>query len=124
LGILASPFKILTRENSPKDIQAILDVVHENEVARIIVGLPINMDGTLGVQAEKVKDFVKELKLKTPIPIELKDERLSTIEAKNALKTSHKNVNRLRYDAHAAALILQSYLDERLPPKEIPPEAD
>jgi putative holliday junction resolvase len=124
LRILASPFKILTRTDTVKDIQTILALAKENDVTGLIAGLPVNMDGTQGGQAQKVKDFVKELKLQTQLPVTLKDERLTTVEAKNALKTSHKNANRLRYDAHAAALILQSYLDEHLPPKELPPDGE
>ncbi len=124
LGILANPFKIITRKDTASDIQTILALARNNDVAGFIVGLPVNMDGSLGGQAQKVKDFVNELKLQTPLPVTLKDERLTTVEAKNALKTSHKNANRLRYDAHAAALILQSYLDERLPPKELPPDGE
>jgi putative holliday junction resolvase len=77
------------------------------------------MDGTQGGQAEKVKEWVRELRLHTPLPIEFKDERLTTVEAKQFLKTSRKSVRNIRYDAAAAALILQSYLDTALPPKEI-----
>ena len=122
LAILASPLKILAREDIAADIESILAVVRENNVARIIVGLPLNMDGTQGAQAEKAKEFTARLKESAAVPIEFKDERLTTVEAKNALKASHKNANRLRVDAAAAALILQSYLDEHLPPKELPAE--
>jgi putative Holliday junction resolvase len=122
LGILASPFSIITRENSPSDFQTILEIIKKNDVSRIIVGLPINMDGTQGGQADKVKAFVNGLKQQTSLPIEFKDERLTTVEAKQYLQSSRKTNNKTRYDAAAAALILQSYLDEHLPPKELPEE--
>ena len=119
-GILASPYKILTRENTASDIQSILDIARDNAVERIIVGLPVNMDGTQGGQALKVKDFVNELRLQTDLPVEFKDERLTTVQAKEFMKASRKTNRGTRYDAAAAALILQSYLDDKLPPKEIP----
>ena len=124
LGILARPFKILTRQNSLRDIEDILDIVRANNVERIIVGLPVNMDGTSGGQVDKVREFVKELQKHTPLPTEFKDERLTTVEAKNLLQSSRKTTRNLRYDAHAAALILQSYLNDHLPPTELPPDEE
>jgi putative holliday junction resolvase len=132
LGILASPFKIITRENFPKDTVSILDVqtvlalAKENDVSLIVVGLPLNMDGTHGGQADKVKEFVNRLKEHTALTIEFKDERLTTVQAKQYLQSSRKPNRNTRYDAAAAALILQSFLDDRLPPQELkedtPPE--
>ena len=124
LGILARPFKILTRQNSLRDIEDILDIVRANNVERIIVGLPVNMDGTSGGQVDKVREFVKELQKHTPLPIDFKDERLTTVESKNLLQSSRKTTRNLRYDAHAAALILQSYLNDHLPPTELPPDEE
>jgi putative holliday junction resolvase len=123
LGILARPLKIITRQNILGDIEDILGVIRANAVELIIVGLPVNMDGTSGGQVEKVRDFVKALQALTPLPIEFKDERLTTVEAKNILQSSRKNTRNLRYDAHAAALILQSYLDDHLPPTELPDDS-
>jgi putative holliday junction resolvase len=119
LGILASPLKILVRQNPAADVQAIIDIVRANDAGRIIVGLPVNMDGTSGGQAEKVREFVRELKLATPLPIEFRDERLTTVQAKQFMQSSRKTGREMRYDAAAAALILQSYLDDALPPREI-----
>jgi putative holliday junction resolvase len=119
LGILASPLKILTRQNPAADVRAIVEIVRANDVGRIIVGLPVNMDGTFGGQAEKVREFTKELGLVTPLPIEFRDERLTTVQAKQFMQSSRKTGRGTRYDAAAAALILQSYLDDALPPREI-----
>jgi putative holliday junction resolvase len=119
LGILASPLKIITRQNHLKDVEDILDIAKKNDVSRLIIGLPVNMDGTLGGQAEKVKEFVNQLKQSTVLPIEFKDERLTTVQAKQYLSSSRKPSRNTRYDAAAAALILQSYLDDRLPPQEL-----
>ena len=118
LGILASPLKILVRQNTAADVRTIVDIAQSNDVGRIIVGLPVNMNGTLGGQAEKVQEFIRELKLVTPLPIELRDERLTTVQAKQFMQSSRKTGRDTRYDAAAAALILQSYLDDALPPRE------
>ena len=115
---MASPLKIITRQNTPADVQAIIDIALKNEVGRIIVGLPVNMDGSLGSQAEKVREFVKKLSRHTDLPVEFRDERLSTVLAKSSVQTVRKTNKNTRYDAAAAALILQSYLDDALPPKE------
>ena len=72
------------------------------------------MDGSLGKQAEKVKDFVMELCRHTEIPVEFRDERLSTVSVKRMVQGIRKASRGTRYDAMAAALILQGYLDEAL----------
>jgi putative Holliday junction resolvase len=79
LGILASPLTIISRQNSPADIEDILDIARKNDVTHIIVGMPFSMDGSLGTQAGKVNDFVAELCRHTSIPVVLRDERLSTV---------------------------------------------
>lgn len=112
-AMLASPVSIVTRTDEEEDIRAILQIVREKEVGRIIIGLPYNMDGSLGSQAEKVQGFAAVLRRHTNIPIEFRDERLSTWEAKEKLKSAGKNGRKTRYDAAAAALILQGYLDEK-----------
>ena len=109
---------IISRQNSAADIEAIIDIARKNDVGRIIVGLPFSMDGSLGAQAEKVSGFVTELCRHTDIPVEFKDERLSTVLAKRIVQKVRKTNRDTRYDAAAAALILQSYLDDTLPPKE------
>jgi putative Holliday junction resolvase len=111
-AMLASPVSIITRTDEVKDISAILQIIREKEVGRIIIGLPYNMDGSLGGQAEKVQGFAAALRRHTDIPIEFRDERLSTWEAKEKLKSAGKTGRKTRYDAAAAALILQGYLDE------------
>jgi putative Holliday junction resolvase len=118
LGVLATPLTIVSRRDSAADIEAIIDIACKNDVGRIIVGLPFSMDGSLGTQAEKVHDFANELKRHTDLPVEFRDERLSTVLAKRYVQTVKKTNRGTRYDAAAAALILQSYLDDALPPKD------
>ena len=114
-GILASPFTIIHCRDETVDMEAIIDVVNEHQVERIIVGLPRSMDGSIGKQAEKVIAFTKELCKHTKVPIEFRDERLSTVSAKRLMRevNARKTKKKVRDDAVAAAIILQCYLDER-----------
>ena len=112
LGIMATPLTIISRIREDKDIIALLDIAADKDVTRIIIGLPISLDGSLGSQVEKVKAFATELARNTDIPIEFKDERLSTVIAKDLVRKARKTDRKTRYDAAAAALILQSYLDD------------
>ncbi len=114
LGILASPLTIITRTDEEADIQAITALVQQNQVERVIAGLPLSMDSSLGEQAEKVKAFVMALCRHTEVPVEFRDERLSTVSAKRLVHEVRKPDRGTRYDAMAAALILQAYLDEAL----------
>ncbi len=121
LGVLASPLLVFEHQNDAADIAFILKLVTEHKVEHIIVGLPQSMDGTIGTQAEKVKSFAEKLRLQSPVPIEYRDERLTTVTAKRLMREagtrkSAKNKN-VEYDAAAAAIILQSFLNEERPLK-------
>ncbi|MFC1967162.1 Holliday junction resolvase RuvX [Chloroflexota bacterium] len=109
--ILATPLTIVERINDADAIRAITDIVEKNQVGKIIAGLPVSMDGSLGAQVEKVKTFVAELGKHTTVPIKYSDERLSTISAREIRQKKGKP-DRSRDDAVAAAFILQWYLDE------------
>ncbi len=113
-GILASPFTIIDYEDEGAAIEAITDIINKQQVERVIVGLPRSMDGTLGRQAEKVKDFTQKLCEHVQIPVEYRDERLTTVMAERLKRASSgkKTKGKVRHDAQAAALILQGYLDE------------
>ena len=112
VGILASPLAIVSRTEERADIEVIVDIVGQNQVGQIIVGLPRSMDGSIGKQAEKVKTFTEELCHHTEVPVEFRDERLTTVSAKRLTQTVKKSREKTRYDAMAAALILQGYLNE------------
>jgi len=113
-GILASPFTIITRRDITADVEAIINIVNQQGVERIIVGLPRSMDGSIGRQAEKVEAFAQKLCSHTEVPVEFRDERLTTVSAKRLMQSvgKKKTGKKARDDAIAAALILQSYLDE------------
>jgi len=114
-GILASPFTIINCQGDMADVAAITDIISQQQVKKIIVGLPRSMDGSLGKQAEKVKIFTRKLCSHTEVPVEFRDERLTTVSAKRLVRDANtrKAKSKVRYDAIAAALILQGYLDEK-----------
>ena len=113
-GKLASPFTIINCEDDTADVEAITDIISQQRVKQVIVGLPRSMDGSLGRQAEKVKAFTRKLCSHTEVPVEFRDERLTTVSAKRLMREANtgKTKRKARYDAMAAALILQGYLDE------------
>ena len=117
LGILASAHSVIEREDGPEDINAIIKLVKEHEIGKIIVGLPRLLDGGLGTQAHKAIDFAGELSEVAGVPVEMADERLSSSMAEELLKKAGKSHQEIKekIDAAAAALILQWYLDERAP---------
>ncbi len=96
------------------DIEAITNIVNQHQVKQIIVGLPRSMDGSIGRQAEKVEAFTRRLCQHTEVPVEFRDERLSTVSAKRLMQavSTKKSRKKVRDDAIAAAIILQGYLDE------------
>ncbi len=114
-GILASPLTIINCKDDVADVEAITDIISQQQVEQVIVGLPRSMDGSLGKQAEKVKAFTQQLCSHTEVPVEFRDERLTTVSAKRLMRAvnTKKAKSKARYDAIAAALILQGYLDEK-----------
>jgi putative Holliday junction resolvase len=117
-GILASPLTVINRRDESFDIEAIKDIINRQQVGQVIVGLPLSLDGSLGQQAEKVKDFVRKLSEQVEIPVEYRDERLTTVFAERLAQASGgKKAKKARHDAQAAAIILQGYLDEKHEPE-------
>jgi putative Holliday junction resolvase len=113
-GILASPFTIIDRRDERQALEAIIDIINQHQVKQVVVGLPRSMNGSIGRQADKVRAFVQSLSTHTEIPVEFRDERLTTVAAKRLMQaaSTKKSKRKARDDAVAAALILQGYLDE------------
>ncbi|MFC1992815.1 Holliday junction resolvase RuvX [Chloroflexota bacterium] len=113
-GILASPVTIIDRIDDGQALGAIMGIITQHQVGQIVVGLPRSMDGSLGEQAEKVQTFTQKLTGRTEVPVEFRDERLTTVSARRLMQaaSSKKTKGKARDDAVAAALILQGYLDE------------
>ena len=111
--LIATPLKTINR-NSLKDLLDELRlIINENDIKGIIVGNPLNMDGSSGRSAQSVKDITKNIEKNLDIPICLWDERLSTVGAFNLSSQLDINVSKRekKIDENAAAFILQGALD-------------
>jgi len=115
LAITAQPLKVISRLPENKAIEEIKKICNEYNVETIVAGLPKNMDGTLGFQAEDVMNFVEKITKITGIDVKLEDERLTSKAAERFLIEQNKkpSKNRGLIDITSAILILQQYLDKR-----------
>lgn len=112
---LATPLHALEIPSAQEDrlMRAIVDATREHGAEALVVGLPLNMDGSEGPRAKLVRAFADRLSERTPLPIHLHDERLTSAEADWAMAGSgltHKR-KKARRDALAAAALLKSYLE-------------
>lgn len=114
LGVAAHPLCTLTRKNRKVDLIAIADLVSIHKVERVIIGLPISLDGSIGTQAEKVQKFAQRLEHVINVPIEFQDERFTTAEAEDILQALNKDTQeqKERIDEVAAVIILTDYLNQ------------
>jgi putative Holliday junction resolvase len=114
LGITAQGLKTLRRKSTEEDLKEIATIVGQFEIEKIVLGLPKNMNGTLGKQAEMVLRWVKFLSDKIQVPVVTWDERLSTVGASKVLLEADLSRRKRKkvIDKLAAVLILQGYLDQ------------
>jgi len=114
LGITAQGLKTLKRKSTEDDLKEIATIMGQFEIEKIVVGLPKNMNGTLGTQAEIVLKWIKILTDKISVPVETWDERLSTVGATKVLLEADLSRRKRKkvIDKLAAVLILQGYLDQ------------
>ncbi|SES72003.1 putative holliday junction resolvase [Natronincola peptidivorans] len=113
MGWTAQGLETLTRTNIKKDLQRLEEIIRANNVNKIVVGLPKNMNGTLGPQSEKVIVFAERLEKRTNIEIVYWDERLSTVSAERSLIEADVSRKKRKtvIDKVASTYILQNYLD-------------
>lgn len=111
-GTICTPLTTLSAEGQPEDQQRVADIAAEYETQGIIVGLPINMDGSFGPSARSAQAFCKVLRTLTDLPVKTHDERLTSHEAEARLRSAGIQPSRKKQqvDSAAAALILESYL--------------
>lgn len=119
LGLTAQPLATLVRQSEADLLDRIRSLIAEKEVSKIVVGLPINMNGTLGPKAEEAKRFAGQLSAALGLPVELWDERLTSWQAEQYLSEAglspRKERRKGRVDRMAAQIMLQSYLDGHRP---------
>ncbi len=110
---IATPFKTVIKTNLDDFIKQLKEIIEENNIKGIIVGNPVNMDGSFGKSSQSVKDTVINLEKFIDIPFSLWDERLSTVGAFNISSQLDINVSKREkdIDKKAAAFILQGALD-------------
>jgi len=111
LGMLARPLEVFKRTSRVADFAHVGHLVTQHQVDAIIAGLPISMDGSEGRQAAWVRNYSAALTETLSIPLHLWDERLTTEEAISIMRAQGKSPTKDWIDAVAAAVILQSYLD-------------
>ncbi len=113
--MIAQNLTTLRRTTLDEDLERTIELLKEHKVTRIIVGLPKNMNDTIGPQAQRVMNFANRLRDISGIPLIYSDERLTTVAAERVLIESKvRREKRKRYvDSIAACIILQTYLDGR-----------
>jgi putative Holliday junction resolvase len=111
--MLAQSFDTISGEETARACRQIAEIVKKNGVGGIVVGIPLNMNGTRGPQAERVLQFIAELQKTVSVPIHQWDERLTTAAAERAMLEGdvRRRERREKIDKIAAQLILQNYLD-------------
>jgi putative Holliday junction resolvase len=116
-GILARPLTTIVRASRQADFEAIAALLERYAIERVVVGLPLSLDGTEGPQAVKIRRYGERLVAALEVPIEFWDERYSSAVAIEILQEKGQSRRHMRdeLDATAAAVILQSYLDAQKP---------
>ena len=114
LGITAQGLKTIKRRTKAEDLRELAEIVDQFKITKIVVGLPKNMDGSLGKQAEMVFKWIKDVRERISLPFVTWDERLSTVGASRVLLEADlsRKKRKLVIDKLAAVLILQGYLNQ------------
>ena len=115
LGIISSPYKVLRYDDINKLVEELLIIIKEESIDELVLGLPKNMNNSLGFASERSLNFKELLSSKCNLPIHLVDERLSTMEAENILinnDTSRQKRKKI-IDAYAASIILETFLKSK-----------
>ena len=111
--LIATPFKTLNRSTAKELIDELKNIIEENNIKGVVIGNPLNMDGSIGKSAQSVKDTSNNIEKNIDLPICLWDERLSTVGAFNLSSQLDVNVTKRekKIDENAAAFILQGAID-------------
>ena len=112
--VLASPYCVVNEKYKPKLVDKLAVIAADKKAEKIIIGLPVNMDGTYGYRCDECRELGDMLKQKTGIDVEYQDERLTTVIAHGYLNDNNVRGKKRKetVDAVSAVIILQSYLDK------------
>jgi putative holliday junction resolvase len=113
LGITAQGLETLERSNIREDLARLAQLASDKNVTLILMGNPLHMSGREGRQTEYTRDFAERLHAATGLPVEFRDERLTTVEAERVLRQSGISIQKRAkaVDRLAAVILLESYLD-------------
>ena len=113
LKMMAHPMEFILAESMPAFVERLRAILAEKPCELILVGMPRNMDGSFGPAAEKVREFITKLQPQVTLPIKTWDERLTSTQANRMMTEGNvrRDQRKLKVDAMAAAVLLQSYLD-------------
>ena len=116
LGV-ATPLPALVDADAAKRWEGLLKVLKERRATDLVIGYPLNMDDSVGFKAKEVEVFAAKLKTETGLPVHLVDERLTSYEAESSIDKNKRRAVRASglIDSRAASLILQDFLDQRVP---------
>ena len=111
--LIATPYKTIHKSKNNELIKELKNIIQENDIKAIIIGYPLNMDGSLGSSAQSVNDVSKNIDKEIDVDVCLWDERLSTVGAFNLSSQLDVNVSKREknIDQNAAAFILQGAID-------------
>ncbi|MEG4836648.1 Holliday junction resolvase RuvX [Microcoleus sp. B9-D4] len=114
-GLIATGITTLVRSSFDRDVAYLRELVRERRVQILVAGLPYSLSGELGAQARQVQKYANRIASALELPLEYVDERLTSVEAEELMKTQGISLsqNKGAIDRKAAALILQQWLDER-----------
>lgn len=112
LRISVRPLPFLRRTNWKQLLGAVADLLQSFDAQALVIGLPLNLDGTEGLAAKEARRLARNFELSLKVPIHLQDERLTSIEAEETLRTAGRKAADLpRYvDSEAAAIILRDFI--------------
>ncbi|MDB5082069.1 MAG: Holliday junction resolvase YqgF [Chloroflexi bacterium] len=112
-GLIASPVGVIQVGDRAQVFKQVLRHIEEQEAGKLIIGLPLHMNGDEGIEAARARDFARQLSKLTKIPIDFMDERLTSVEADRLMQEAgvKREKRKANIDARAAAIILQTYLD-------------
>ncbi|MDB9493363.1 Holliday junction resolvase RuvX [Spirulina major CS-329] len=115
LGLIATGLTTITRHSFAQDVAAFQSLVAERQVQQLVVGLPYTMDGAIGFQAKQVQKYAQRLAQALQLPVDYVDERLTSLEAEAQMEAQRISIrqNKGLIDRKAAAIILQTWLDQR-----------
>ncbi|MFN9175711.1 MAG: Holliday junction resolvase RuvX [Synechocystis sp.] len=114
-GLIATGITTIHRRSYQEDIEQLQALIAKREINLLVIGLPYTLSGEIGAQAKHVQKFARRLEATLGLPIEYMDERLTSVEAENQLKSQKRfsTYNKGLIDQQAAQIILQQWLDLR-----------